>query len=57
METITKAAVYSKTKSGKLLQILDVDTPIPKEIELLLKVCIAPVISGGLQLCGYRCHH
>lgn len=38
-----KAAAYTKTKSGKLLQILDVATPVPKADEVLLKVCAASV--------------
>lgn len=38
-----KAAVYTKTKSGKVLQILDLDTPIPKDNEVLLKVSAASV--------------
>lgn len=33
-----KAAVYTKTKSGKVLQIMDVEAPIPKDNEVLLKV-------------------
>src|SRR5215469_10684787 len=38
-----KAAVYTKTKSGKVLQIMDVETPIPKDNEVLIKVCAASV--------------
>ena len=33
-----KAAVYIKTKSGKVLEILDVETPTPKDNEVLIKV-------------------
>jgi NADPH:quinone reductase-like Zn-dependent oxidoreductase len=33
-----KAAVYTKTKAGKVLQILDVNTPTPKDNEVLIKV-------------------
>jgi NADPH:quinone reductase-like Zn-dependent oxidoreductase len=40
---IMKAAVYSKTKFGKVLQILDADTPIPKESEVLVKVVAASI--------------
>jgi NADPH:quinone reductase-like Zn-dependent oxidoreductase len=29
-----KAAVYNKTKSGKVLQIIDVETPRPKDNEV-----------------------
>jgi NADPH:quinone reductase-like Zn-dependent oxidoreductase len=38
-----KAAVYAKTKSGKVLQIIDIDTPIPKENEVLIKTYAASV--------------
>jgi NADPH:quinone reductase-like Zn-dependent oxidoreductase len=38
-----KAAVYTKTKSGKVLQIMDVETPIPRDNEVLLKVRAASV--------------
>jgi NADPH:quinone reductase-like Zn-dependent oxidoreductase len=38
-----KAAVYTKTKSGKVLQIMDVETPIPKDNEVLIKVRAASV--------------
>jgi NADPH:quinone reductase-like Zn-dependent oxidoreductase len=38
-----KAAVYTKTKSGKVLQIMDVETPIPWDNEVLLKVRAASV--------------
>jgi NADPH:quinone reductase-like Zn-dependent oxidoreductase len=38
-----KAAVYTKTKSGKVLQIRDVETPVPKDNEVLIKVRAASV--------------
>ena len=38
-----KAAVYAKTKSGKVLQIIDIDTPIPKDNEVLIKTRAASV--------------
>jgi len=38
-----KAAVFAKTKSGKVLQILDVETPLPKDHEVLIKVRAASV--------------
>jgi NADPH:quinone reductase-like Zn-dependent oxidoreductase len=38
-----KAAVYTKTKSGKVLEILDVKRPVPKDNEVLLKVRAASV--------------
>lgn len=38
-----KAAVYTKMKAGKVLQISDVDAPVPKDNEVLLKVRAASV--------------
>lgn len=38
-----KAAVYTKTKSGKVLQIMDVETPVPKDNEVLIRVRAASV--------------
>lgn len=37
------AAVYAKMEFGKVLQIIDVDTPIPKDNEVLLKTRAASV--------------
>lgn len=33
-----RAAVYTKTNSGKVLQIMEVETPVPKHNEVLIKV-------------------
>jgi NADPH:quinone reductase-like Zn-dependent oxidoreductase len=38
-----KAAVYTKTKSGKVLHIIDVERPIPKDNEVLIKTRAASV--------------
>jgi len=38
-----KAAVYTKTKSGKVLQIIDLERPIPKDNEVLIKTRAASV--------------
>jgi NADPH:quinone reductase-like Zn-dependent oxidoreductase len=38
-----KAAVYTKMKSGKVLQIIDVETPIPNDNEVLIRVRAASV--------------
>jgi NADPH:quinone reductase-like Zn-dependent oxidoreductase len=38
-----KAAVYTKTKSGRALQIRDLETPIPKDDEVFIKVRAASV--------------
>ncbi len=38
-----KAAVYTKTKLGKVLQIMDVEIPVPRDNEVLLRVRAASV--------------
>ncbi|WP_321475113.1 NAD(P)-dependent alcohol dehydrogenase [uncultured Paludibaculum sp.] len=38
-----RAAVYSKTKSGKVLQIVDVERPVPKDNEVLIRTRAASV--------------
>lgn len=38
-----KAAVYTKSKSGKVLEILDVAIPVPKDNEVLVKVRAASI--------------
>ena len=38
-----KAAVYTKTKSGKVLRITDIETPIAKDNEVLIKTRAASV--------------
>lgn len=38
-----KAAVYIKAKSGKILQIMEIPTPVPRDNEVLIKVRAASV--------------
>jgi NADPH:quinone reductase-like Zn-dependent oxidoreductase len=38
-----KAAVYSKGKSGKRLELLDIPVPVPKDNEVLIRVCAASI--------------
>ena len=38
-----KAAVFTKGKSGKLLELKDLEQPIPKKNEVLIRVCAASV--------------
>lgn len=38
-----KAAVYRKTEAGKVLEIRDLGQPLPKDDEVLLRVCAASV--------------
>lgn len=49
-----KAAVYTKTKSGKLLHIMDVEIPVPRDTEVLLKVRAASVNSLDWRLKARR---
>ena len=49
-----KAAVYTKTKSGKVLQIMDVETPIPKDNEILIKTRAASVNPLDWRLKSWR---
>lgn len=38
-----KAAVYSKTESGKVLRVEELDRPVPKDKEVVIRVCAASV--------------
>ena len=38
-----KAAVYTKSKSGKVLEIMDIGVPIPKDKQVLIKVHAASI--------------
>ncbi len=38
-----KAAVFSKTPSGKVLELADLKNPVPKDNEVLIQVCAASV--------------
>ena len=47
---VMKAAVYTKTRSGKVLEIMDIETPIPRDKELLVKVHAASVSPADWRL-------
>jgi NADPH:quinone reductase-like Zn-dependent oxidoreductase len=49
-----KAAVYTKTKSGKMLDIQDLEQPIPKEGEVLLRVRAASINPLDWRLKSHR---
>jgi NADPH:quinone reductase-like Zn-dependent oxidoreductase len=49
-----KAAVYTKTKSGKVLQIQDLEQPVPKNDEVLLRVHAASVNPLDWRLKQHR---
>jgi NADPH:quinone reductase-like Zn-dependent oxidoreductase len=49
-----KAAVYTKTKSGKMLEIQDLEQPIPKEGEVLLRVRAASINPLDWRLKSHR---
>ena len=38
-----KAAVYTKDKSEKVLELKDLEQPVPKKNEVLMRVCAASV--------------
>jgi NADPH:quinone reductase-like Zn-dependent oxidoreductase len=38
-----KAAVYAKARSGRVLRIMDLEQPVPKDNEVLVQVCAASV--------------
>ena len=38
-----KAAVYTKAKSGKVLEMKDLERPVPKNNEVVIRVCAASV--------------
>ena len=38
-----KAAIYTKAKSGKVLEMTDLEQPVPKDNEVVLRVCAASV--------------
>jgi NADPH:quinone reductase-like Zn-dependent oxidoreductase len=43
IETQMKAAVYTKAKSGKVLEIMDFERPVPKNNEVVIRVRAASV--------------
>ncbi len=49
-----KAAVYTKTASGKVLEITDVEQPTPKDDEVLIKVRAASVNPLDWRMKSYR---
>lgn len=49
-----KAAVYTKSKSGKHLEILDLPIPAPKDNEVLIKICAASVNPLDWRLKSHR---
>jgi len=49
-----KAAVYTKTKSGKVLEIQDLEQPVPKDDQVLLRVRAASVNPLDWRLKKHR---
>jgi NADPH:quinone reductase-like Zn-dependent oxidoreductase len=49
-----KAAVYNKTKSGKVLEIVDLDPPLPKDNEVVLRVRAAAINPLDWRLKRHR---
>ena len=49
-----KAAVYSKGPSGKILEIRELEQPVPKSNEVLIRVCAASVNPLDWRLKSHR---
>jgi NADPH:quinone reductase-like Zn-dependent oxidoreductase len=49
-----KAAVYTKDKSGKVLELMDIEQPIPQKNEVLIRVCAASVNPLDWRMKSHR---
>jgi len=49
-----KAAVYTKDKSGKVLEMMDLERPLPKNNEVVIRVCAASVNPLDWRMKSYR---
>ena len=49
-----KAAVYTKAKTGKILEIRDLDQPVPKEDEVVLRVRAASINPLDWRMKSHR---
>ncbi len=49
-----KAAVYTKAKSGKVLEMRDLEQPVPKNNEVVIRVCAASVNPLDWRMKGQR---
>ncbi len=49
-----KAAVYTKAKSGKVLEIRDLERPVPKNNEVVIRVCAASVNPLDWRMKSHR---
>ncbi len=49
-----KAAVYTKDKSGKVLEMTDLERPLPKNNEVVIRVCAASVNPLDWRMKSYR---
>jgi len=49
-----KAAVYTKGKSGKVLELKDLDQPLPKKNEVVMMVCAASVNPLDWRMKSHR---
>jgi NADPH:quinone reductase-like Zn-dependent oxidoreductase len=49
-----KAAVYTKDKSGKVLELKDLEQPIPQKNEVLIRVCAASVNPLDWRMKSHR---
>jgi NADPH:quinone reductase-like Zn-dependent oxidoreductase len=49
-----KAAVYTKAKSGKVLEIKDLEQPVPKNNEVVIQVCAASINPLDWRMKNHR---
>ena len=49
-----KAIVYKKYGSPDVLEITDVETPTPKDNEVLIRICAATVTAGDCEIRSFN---